>query len=624
MNNRIATQKLLKRLSMILITMSALAAGTFGQSALVSDSYTSASSANGNFGGAQALAVSPNNTTYVKFDIARTLPAGTKADDVASATAKFYVNKVSTAGKFDLFPLLGDWEEKTITLNNAPPIGPLAQTTQQISRDLQGSYLVIDITNLVKQWLGDGTGQNTMPNYGFALLPHPMDANTPQLADINLDSKENSQTSHDGVLSVQLKAGVAGPQGPEGPMGPQGPQGPQGPGGPQGPAGPQGAEGPAGPKGLNWKGPWVATTNYVEDDAVSSNGSSWRALRANINVAPVEGADWTIVAKKGDTGPQGSGSVLVVTGTSPITVTGNPTATPNISLGVVGVFNGGTGLTSAGAAGNFLRSGGPNAWFSGPLTAIDLPPHSANYINNDTFIQSLANFNISGTGKAAILDAGEFRLLGARALKRVGTDNFFAGALAGDNLTTGTGNSAFGFAAGLFNETGNENAYFGLNAGVSVKGSGNAFFGANAGAATGENAADNTFIGHKADFARGIGDHNTLLGANARLLAPNTGDPLKYSTVIGADAQGFHSDMIIIGKDAGTYDGVARPADLVRIPGVLQTGFAATGGRPLCDNNGISLCSAIPILILKSPNGSCFQLQVTDSGAVVSTLTACP
>src|SRR5262249_14455479 len=384
-------------------------------------------------------------------------------------------------------------------------------TTQQISRDLQATYLVIDITNLVKQWIGDGTGQNVMPNYGTAFLPHPMDANTPQLADINLDSKENSQTSHDGVLSVQLKAGVAGPQGPEGPMGPQGPQGP---GGPQGPAGPQGTEGPAGPKGLNWKGPWVATTNYVEDDAVSSSGSSWRALRANVGVAPVEGADWTIVAKKGDTGPQGSGSVVGVTATIPVLETGNPSMLPNISLGVVPAQNGGTGLNSAGAFGNILRSIG-GAWSSSRLFAEDVPPGSPHYIQNGTTFQP-ANFNISGTGKVGVLDAGEIRLLGLRGLKRV-SDNLFAGPFAGEKLTTGTGNSFFGDNAGFFNETGNDNAYFGVNAGISTNGSGNAFFGARAGASGTGNAADNTFIGRSADFlGPRDGDHNTLLGATAK------------------------------------------------------------------------------------------------------------
>src|SRR5262245_65929048 len=122
MSNRIAIQKLLTRVSLILVTISALAAGTFGQSTLVSDAHTSTSSANGNFGTARALAVTPTNTAYVKFDIVRTLPVGTKAEDVTCATVKFYVNKVSTAGKFDLFPLLVDWEEQTVTFNNATPI----------------------------------------------------------------------------------------------------------------------------------------------------------------------------------------------------------------------------------------------------------------------------------------------------------------------------------------------------------------------------------------------------------------------------------------------------------------------------------------------------------------------
>ena len=72
-----------------------MAAGTFGQSVLVSDAHTSTNSANGNFGTGLALTVSVTNTTYVKFDLNRTLPPGSKAEDVASATAKFFVNKAT-------------------------------------------------------------------------------------------------------------------------------------------------------------------------------------------------------------------------------------------------------------------------------------------------------------------------------------------------------------------------------------------------------------------------------------------------------------------------------------------------------------------------------------------------
>src|SRR5262249_4395797 len=212
MNNRIAIKSLLTRISIIPIFFWVMTAGAFGQSALVADAHTSATSVNGNFGTNPALSVSANNTAYVKFEIAHTVPAGTKADDVARATAKFYVSKVATAGKLDVYPILADWDEKTITANNAPQVGPLALTTQQISKDAQGNYFLIDITDLVKQWLGDGAGQSAIPNYGLPLAPHPVDANTPQLAEITFDSKENPQTSHDGSLAVLLKSASAGLQ----------------------------------------------------------------------------------------------------------------------------------------------------------------------------------------------------------------------------------------------------------------------------------------------------------------------------------------------------------------------------------------------------------------------------
>ncbi|HEX6622717.1 MAG TPA: DNRLRE domain-containing protein, partial [Pyrinomonadaceae bacterium] len=127
--------KLITRVSFVLICLSALATGAYGQAVLVSDAHTSATSAGGNFGANPTLNVSDNNTAYVKFKIARTLPAGTKADDVARATVKFYVSKVATAGRLDVFPVSTDWDEKAITANNAPAVGPLALTTQQIGKD---------------------------------------------------------------------------------------------------------------------------------------------------------------------------------------------------------------------------------------------------------------------------------------------------------------------------------------------------------------------------------------------------------------------------------------------------------------------------------------------------------
>jgi hypothetical protein len=71
MNSRVAMKKLLTRISLILSLLSALAAGAFAQTALVSDAHTSFTSANGNFGTNPTLTVSANSTAYVRFDIAR-------------------------------------------------------------------------------------------------------------------------------------------------------------------------------------------------------------------------------------------------------------------------------------------------------------------------------------------------------------------------------------------------------------------------------------------------------------------------------------------------------------------------------------------------------------------------
>ena len=71
------------------------------------------------------------------------------------------------------------------------------------------------------------------------------------------------------------------------------------------------------------------------------------------------------------------------------------------------------------------------------------------------------------------------------------------------------------------------------------------------------------------------------------------GQDISFATAVGAGAAVGFSDMVIIGKVAGTYNGVARPADIVRVPGLLQVQtFGPAGGSPVCFNNGIALCSS--------------------------------
>lgn len=82
---------------------------------------------------------------------------------------------------------------------------------------------------------------------------------------------------------------------------PQGLQGEQGIQGETGPIGPTGAT------GIEWKGEWDETADYVDNDAVFWNGTSWFASGDPIiGEEPTDLADhWYPLALQGATGPQG-------------------------------------------------------------------------------------------------------------------------------------------------------------------------------------------------------------------------------------------------------------------------------------------------------------------------------
>jgi hypothetical protein len=77
-----------------------------------------------------------------------------------------------------------------------------------------------------------------------------------------------------------------------------------------------GPTGPAGPAGVVWRGQWSSGTNYAINDAVYYQGSSWRALQANVNVAPFAGANWALIAQKGADGVASDGDKGDITVTS--------------------------------------------------------------------------------------------------------------------------------------------------------------------------------------------------------------------------------------------------------------------------------------------------------------------
>jgi hypothetical protein len=132
-------------------------------------------------------------------------------------------------------------------------------------------------------------------------------------------------------------------------------------------------------------------------------------------VLKYNGSQWAPAADSTGTG------VTSVSASSPLASSGG--TTPNITLGTVGIGQGGTGITSGpSGAGQFLRSTGSGAWGVSGLAAGDLPGGSGNYIQNTTSAQS-ANFNVTGAGTMGALVVGGTSTLGGSLQARGGVTN---------------------------------------------------------------------------------------------------------------------------------------------------------------------------------------------------------
>jgi hypothetical protein len=94
--------------------------------------------------------------------------------------------------------------------------------------------------------------------------------------------------------------------------------------GPTGPTGVTGDTGPTGPIGINWQGSWDENINYVVNDAVFYEGSSWFALAdPDIGSVPSDTSPyWDALAVQGSHGPTGAtgpaGELPTLNATSPI------------------------------------------------------------------------------------------------------------------------------------------------------------------------------------------------------------------------------------------------------------------------------------------------------------------
>src|SRR2546421_625707 len=162
------------------------------QGTLTDDAYTSIRKANRNFGKDESLSVTGlPERGLVKFKLTPNLPSGTVGAHVGKATLALFVSDVSSAGQISIYRVTSSWTEDSVTDATSPTFG-VAESAVAITSANAGKWVTIDITQLVKDWL-----DHVLPNNGIALV-------AADGADVLIDSKENSVTSHEPHLEIVL------------------------------------------------------------------------------------------------------------------------------------------------------------------------------------------------------------------------------------------------------------------------------------------------------------------------------------------------------------------------------------------------------------------------------------
>jgi hypothetical protein len=545
--NALATTWILRSLLLVVAATWAATNSYAQDGVLKDDAYTQSSTPSQNFGANANLRVASGINSYLRFDLS-TLPAGTAGSDVAKATLRLYVNTLTTAGLFDVHRVIGAWNEGTITGNSAPSLGGAEVTGIGVPAGSVDSFVTVDITSLVQDWL-DGV----IANNGIALLPNAAGIS------VRFDSKENGTTSHEPRLEITLKglAEVAH----DGTLSGDGTSGNPLSVANQGVGNAQLANGAVSGAKIA-AAQVVKSLNLLKDDVNLAAGS-------NVTITP-SGNTLTIAAASGLVGVSHNTTLIGDgTGGSPLSVAAPLSLTGSDGNAILSVANSGSGaaitatgdintstqyriggsrvLSIAGAANVFVGALAGSSNGSGILNSFF--GSGAGFSNttasrNSFFGARAGSSNVTGFGNSFFgSDAGRsnttsfrnsffgdqsgrdnvsgsdnsFFGSGTGPVNTTGSSNSFFGSGAGISNTTGSGNTFFGSAAGASNTTGQQNSFFGASVGINnATGSANAFFGVNTGASN-TTGIFNSFLGKDAGLFNTTGSDNTIVGALAGL-----------------------------------------------------------------------------------------------------------
>lgn len=208
-----------KPATLLLIGVALLRGESLGPTA---DTYTDSASPTGNFGTRETLFLSPTQRVLLQF----ATPVAPQGATLARATLTLFVSRVAAGGLLEVGAAQARWSETGVTHATLPGAAPRPATA---SASVGMQYLEIDVTAAVRAWSSGSANQ------GFVI--------STTAANLTLDSKENTATSHAPRLQLTWLGGPAGPQGPAGQPGAPGVAGPAGPAGAVGPPGPAGPPG---------------------------------------------------------------------------------------------------------------------------------------------------------------------------------------------------------------------------------------------------------------------------------------------------------------------------------------------------------------------------------------------
>ncbi|MBK8466113.1 MAG: tail fiber domain-containing protein [Chloracidobacterium sp.] len=193
---------------------------------------------------------------------------------------------------------------------------------------------------------------------------------------------------------------------------------------------------------------------------------------------------------------------------------------------------------------------------------------STNYIQNTTALQSLSNFNVSGTGTANVFNStSDYHVSGFRVLSTLGTNNVFVGIGSG-LVNTGARNAFFGRDAGEQNTSGERNSFFGYAAGQgNITGGNNSFFGTDSGASN-NSGFNNSFFGSQAGRFNAGGINNSFFG-NIAGRANLTGVRNSFFGAASGTVNTIGEDNTFVGSNSGTSN----------TSGFFNSFFGSTAGQ---------------------------------------------